>query len=379
MKLLIFLGHHKVGSSALQTYLARNALALLRRDILYPAVEGQGLATLLSMALNNPDGGLPDWPVGIDQPVNLREAHNALAFAMLAEHRGKTVPPLHEGLPPAADMLRIIERQIEVFAPEVTILAAEVFSNFAPISPKLIRRLLRGFPGADVTLTATLRRVDDYLAAWHGQRMRFGQKVVPLPAALDHYQPNLHFNYRKMLEGWITTCPEAALRLRTYGDVRRSGGSVQDFMDGFGLPLPEDPALTPRVNESLHRAFFEIVRQANATLPRDVAQALFHALLGLGHHSGLPASGDIEMYGPAARDRMVGAFAPIHDWLGEVSGRAPFFEDVEEIGRLRPVPEYEASRAALAILQGPDGAALSDVARDFIAALEIAPNFEQVP
>src|SRR6056297_1695519 len=122
MKLLIFLGHHKVGSSALQTYLGRNALALLRRDILYPAVEGQGLATLLSMALNNPGGGAPDWPDGIEQPVNLREAHNALAFAMLAEHRGKEVPALHQGLPPSDDMLRIIERQIEVLGPEVTIL-----------------------------------------------------------------------------------------------------------------------------------------------------------------------------------------------------------------------------------------------------------------
>lgn len=376
MKLIAFLGHHKVGSSALQTYLGRNALALLRRDILYPAVEGQGLATLLSMALSNPDGTMPDWPEGIDQPVNLREAHNALAFAMLAEHRGKDVPPLHEGLPRSGDMLRIIERQIEVFSPEVTILAAEVFANFAPISPKLIRRLLRSFSGAEITFTATLRRPDEYLVAWHGQRMRFGQKVAPLPAALDNYVRNLHFNYRKMLEGWITACPEADLRLRTYDDVRQAGGSVQDFMNGFGLPLPEDPARIPRVNESLHRAFFEIARQANATLPPGAGQELFQRLLGLGGHPDLPDRNEIEMYGAEARARMADAFAPIHDWLGEVSGRAPFFEDVEEIGRMRPVPEYDAARAALAILRGPAGAELPEGLREFLASLELGPNFE---
>lgn len=376
MKLIVFIGHHKVGSSALQTYLGRNAVSLLRDDILYPAVEGQGLATLLSMALNRPAGGGPDWPVGVDQPVNLREAHNALAFAMLAEHRGKEVPPLHEGLPPAADMLRIVERQVEVFDPAVTILAAEVFANFAPISPKLIRRLMQAFPGAEVTLTATLRRVDDYLAAWHGQRMRFGQKVAPLPKAMGHYTRNLHFNYRKMLEGWVATCPEAMLRLRSYDDVRAAGGSVQDFMGGFGLPLPEDPGLAPPVNESLHRAFFEIMRQANATLPRPEAQALFHLLLGLGGLPDLPARSDIEMYGAAARAEMAEAFAPVHDWLGEVSGQAPFFADAEQIACLRPVPEHEAARAALAALRGPAGAGLSEPARDFIAGLEIAPNFD---
>lgn len=369
MKLLMFLGHHKVGSSALQTYLGRNALALLRRDILYPAVEGQGLATLLAMALGNPDGRGPDWPAGLEQPVNLREAHNALAFAMLAEHRDGKVPVFHEGLPPAKDMLRIISRQVETFAPDVMILASEVMSNFGRVSPKLIRRLMQQFGDADVTFSVTLRRIDEYLVSWHAQRLRFGQNPRSLPSALERYSKTIHFNYRKVIEPWMTACPDADLRLRTYDQVRAAGGSVQDFMGGFGLPMPEDPATLPRVNESLHRAFFRIAHQANATLDPAEARNLFHILLTIGSEADLPVNRDIEMFGAEARAFMVEQFEPIHAWLGEVSGQAPFFEDGEKIGALLPVSHAEATAAALSQLKGPLKGAFSGEQRQFLATI----------
>ena len=41
MDLVIFMGHHKVGSSSLQSWLSTNWLALARAGILYPAVEMQ--------------------------------------------------------------------------------------------------------------------------------------------------------------------------------------------------------------------------------------------------------------------------------------------------------------------------------------------------
>ena len=51
MDLILFMGHHKVGSSALQMFLARNWLPLARAGILYPAVEPQGMAANLGAAV----------------------------------------------------------------------------------------------------------------------------------------------------------------------------------------------------------------------------------------------------------------------------------------------------------------------------------------
>lgn len=371
MKLILFIGHHKIGSTALQSHLARHAAELLARGVLYPAVEGQGMAAMVAGALGRP---LPQ-PL----PVNVREAHNALAFSMIADRKGTEVPALHEGLPPTGDMLCAIRRQIEILRPDTVILAAEVFANFASFGPTLIERLAgglleeRGEPD-EVTLVATFRRVDDYLASWHGQRLRFGQKVRPLSGgALGNYMRGIHFDYRRMLEAWIEVLPDARRRIRPYGAVLEAGGAVADFIGGLGLPRLGEGE--PQVNRGLHRALFEIARAGNHALPREAAQDLFRALLQLGPELELPRSADVELYGPQVRAEMAERFAPIHDWLGEVSGSAqnghPFFADAAEIGRVRPVPEAEANRLALAEL-GRRSRAFDPELQAFLAGLEPA-------
>jgi hypothetical protein len=369
MKLILFIGHHKVGSSALQTYLARNALPLLRRGILYPAVEGQGMATLLAMAIKGQDA--PESPL----PVNFREAHNALAFAMLSAQDGRPLPALHEGLPPAEAMLTTILRQIEVFDPHTVILAAEVFANFAAVSPSLITALADHFAGAEIHLTATLRQVDDYLVSWHGQRLRFGQTPKSLPGgALQRYYSTIHFDYRSMLEGWITGLPDATLRLRAYDEVLATGGAVQDFLAAYGIdPVPGHP-VEPRVNTSLHRGLLEIARQANYKLGAADKHEMFHLLLALGRKLDLPPAAEIEMFGAAARTDMATRFAPLQDWLSGVAGR-PFLGDPAALTTLRPIPEHAVNVAALAQLRGAHLADFPAAAQDFLGNMTLPPNF----
>lgn len=346
MKLILFIGHHKVGSTALQAHLSRHAAAFLERGVLYPAVEGQGMATMVAAALGR---SLPRH-----LPVNVREAHNALAFSMIADQKGTAVPALHEGLPPTDAMLWTIRRQVEILEPHTLVLAAEVFANFASFGPKMIERLVGGLGGGgepeEVTLVATFRRIDDYLASWHGQRLRFGQKVRPLSGgALSHYMRGIHFDYRRMLEAWMQALPGAQRRIRPYGAVLEAGGAVADFTAGLGLPRLGEGE--PQANRGLHRALFEIARAGNQSLPEEAARELFGTLLRIGPGLDLPRSSDVELYGPEARAEMAARFAPIHDWLGEIAGPAPFFADAGEIGRLRPVPEAEANRIALDALR----------------------------
>lgn len=368
MKIVLFIGHHKVGSTSLQDFLSRNAVALARAGILYPSVDFEGMALMLASAVSGEElhGILP---------INAREPHNALAFRMLAEHNNGKVPPYHKGLPASGQMFRAIAKQIEFLNPHTVILAAEVFANFGPTSPTLIARLRDAFPDGEFTIIATLRRVDEYLASWHGQRLRFGHSPAPLRGSgkaggMQGYFGNIHFDYRRMLQGWIDGMPQARLILRDYADVRAAGGSVADFVAQAGLELPSRLAGEQRSNASLHRGIYEIARRGNQALPRPSADKLRRFLERLTPELDLPPSGDIEMFGAQNRQIMAERFAPVHDFLGQASGKNPFFEDQQEVAKIRPIPELEVFRQALAGAIRHKGRLDDPEAGDFLTALE---------
>lgn len=342
MKVILFIGHHKVGSTSLQDFLSRNSLALARAGILYPSVDFEGMALALATAMN------PSAPSRDTLPINAREPHNALAFRMLAEKKKGKVPPFHKGLPASAQMFRAIEKQIEFLAPDTVILAAEVFANFAPASPGLITRLAQVFPKSDITVVATLRRIDAYLASWHGQRLKFGHKLEPLRGGgMKNYFGGIHFNYDLMLKGWIEAMPDARFILRDYSDVRAAGGSVADFVAQTGLNLP--PGLTDErsTNESLHRGIYEIARQGNMALPPALAGKLRQTLREMTPKLNLPDSDDIELFGAENRKILLKRFEPVHTFLDEVSGKSPFFANQQDGLRLRSVPEMDAFQHTL--------------------------------
>ncbi|GAA6202873.1 hypothetical protein [Aquicoccus sp. SU-CL01552] len=364
MKVILFIGHHKVGSTSLQDFLARNSVALAQAGILYPSVDFEGMALMLGAATGRyaPEGVLP---------INAREPHNALAFRMLAEHDKGKVPGFHKGLPARGQMERAIRKQIEFLRPEAVILAAEVFANFAPADPALIQGLRNIFPPeAEITVIATLRRIDDYLASWHGQRLKFGHKIAPLSAGgLQGYFGNIHFDYRLMLEGWLKEVPEARFVLRDYADVRAAGGSVADFIAQSGLTFPEGLGPEQRTNESLHRGVYELARRGNEVLPGPQAGALRRWLRVLTPELDLPKSSEIELFGEQNRAEMVDRFTPIQQFLGEVSGKAPFFPDLEAARQPLPVPEVEVFRHALARLRGYEKDMESPEISEFLAML----------
>jgi hypothetical protein len=341
MRVILFIGHHKVGSTSLQDFLSRNSVALARAGILYPSVDFEGMALMLGTALS-----AQRW-VG-DLPINAREPHNALAFRMLSEHKKGGIPPYHKGLPASSQMFRAIRKQIEFLAPDTVILAAEVFANFAAADPELIARLGQVFEGAEITVIATLRRIDDYLASWHGQRLKFGHDLAPLCGdGMQGYFGTIHFDYRLMLKGWIDAMPDARFVLRDYSAVRAAGGSIPDFVAQAGLALPPDLVPEQRTNESLHRGVYEIVRRANTALGGPQAKRLRRFLRQITPELDLPPSRDIELFGARNRQILARRFEPVQGFLADVSGVSPFFADQQEITSCRPVPEADAFRQAL--------------------------------
>jgi hypothetical protein len=373
MRFVFFIGHHKVGSSALQDMLSRNMLRLLKAGIHYPMVEAVGQAQLLRAALAGADRPEP-------LPINAREAHNALAFRMLAEVRGNPMPPYHRRIPASGQMLHAIRTQIELLGPAVTVLCAEVFANFGATDPALIDRLGRLAGEAPLTLLCTLRRPDDYLASWQGQRLKFGHAPTPLrEAGVADYAGTIHFDYALMLRPWAERLPQARLVLRNYRDVLAAGGSVPDFFAQAGIAPPAGLVDVGTANPSIPHALMEIVRRANAALPGPAARALRLHLMERRAELDLVPNGAVELWGAAQRADLVARFAPVEAWLAARTGAA-FFADLEAAREIRPVPELEAARAALAAVRAlppdpprplPKEAVIGPAAREFLAGLRL--------
>lgn len=364
MKVIVYIGHHKVGSTALQVFLSQNSHRLLSNGILYPWVEMRGAAHALGKAAGQGDRAEV-------LPVNICEPHSALAYKMMAERAGRPVPPQFQMLPHPGQMFHAIRQQIAVLKPHTVILCSEAFSNFGAVEPELISQLLEQFPDADLRLYCALRRPDEYIVSWHGQRIKVGESVGPLmPDGVRSYFDTIHFDFRLAVEAWLERVPEGTLRLRNYADVRAAGGSEVDFMQQSGVEFPQGMLPVEPANLSLPHATFEIVRRAFTALPRKPAANLARFILKRSGQLDLPSNSDVEMLGEVQRQRMSDRFAATHEFLGRAAGVAKFFPDIEAVAVCRPIPEREAVRQALAAMT-PDflQELNSEPARDFVLEL----------
>lgn len=210
MEVICHIGHHKTGTTTLQTFLAQNSHRLLQAGILYPWVEMQGAAHALAKAIG--EGDRQEI-----LPFNIREAHNALAFRMLADTLPNwEVPQYHHNLPPSRQMLLALSSQINSLQPQSIVLCSEVMSHFGKIARPQIPRLRQGGLGEaeKFTLWCTLRRPDEQLVSWHGQQVRFGQSPIPLSDVEHGLNLRwLHVDYRGVIEPWLQHIPEEGLSL----------------------------------------------------------------------------------------------------------------------------------------------------------------------
>lgn len=364
MKLILYIGHHKVGSTSLQAFLVQNAQALAAAGILHPMVDPRGLVHLLRQSI-----GKVDKPGQL--PPDLREPHSALAYRMIADISDRPVPSQFQDMPPQADMVATLRTQIERLEPHTVILCSEVFSTFGDVDATLVDRLLAMIPEAtEIQIYGVLRRPDQYLVSWHGQRFKAGEKLVPVAEAVADYAGNVHADYRRALECWITRCSGATLTLRNYADVVKAGNSVRDFRLHAQVKWPPNLTPPPRINQSLPLAVMEIARRANHALADQEAADLRGFLMRAGDTLDLVPNAQIDMYGPKARAQLLALFRPVQAYLGTVSGCEAFFPDLELIGICPPVPQHEAVRGALAHM-GPEGIAadLPRKTRAFLDAL----------
>ena len=340
MKTTIYIGHHKVGSTALQQFLSRNLAPLVRAGTLYPFVEMDGAAHAMATLAK---GKRPP-----PQTVNVVEPHSALAYKMMAEAAGRPVPPQFRNLCHSSQMFHAVAGQVRLLRPEGLVLCSEAFSNFGAVQPALIDRLAAPFAEDDLTVYAALRRPDQYLVSWHGQRIKVGEKTGPLSQDWAGYLDTIHFNYHLALEAWIDRLPGARMVIRDYARIMEAGGSIQDFAAHGGVHIPDGLDTAIQANPSLPHAVVELARRGSHALSPKDGHAFREFLKRLPGKVDLPANREVEMLGQPARDALHDAFREIDGWLGEVTGGGTgFFADLDAMRTLAPMPERDANHAAL--------------------------------
>lgn len=371
MKAILYIGHHKVGSTALQSFFTKNSYRFLENGILYPAVESEGLSYLLSKTLRRRD---------VEEPLslNIREPHNALAFRMMAQNPGHKVPPFHHNLPGVAQMKLAIQNQLLNLDPHTVVMCSEVMANFGAVAPPMIDALRDMLPTEEIVLYCALRRPDEYLISWHGQRLKFGHHVVPLrQEATERYFPTIHFDYRKMLEPWVERFQDDTVIIRDYRDIVAAGGSTVDFCTQTGLDLPKGLIASTRANPSIPHALMEIVRRGNIELTEQDSGTLRSIIMAEAHHLDLPENGTVEMFGPRNRELIRQAFEPVDRYLCEVTGRDHFFPALDKLTDLAPVSEIEAAVHALDQLRTRISDKIPGNIRNFLDTVTIETGFRQ--
>lgn len=349
MKIIIYIGHHKVGSTALQTYFAQNWLKFAQSGTLYPAVETKGFANNLRKALRSDEQAE-------ELHFNVKEPHSALAYRMMADVSPRAIPSQFEAVPGLPQMFNAIRNQVEALEPHTLILCSEAFANFGQVDPSLIQRLLKNLPEAkELQVYCALRRPDTYIMSWHGQRLKVGEKAGLLQDdGLKQYFDGIHFDYALLLRAWIKAIKPGELILRNYADILSEGGSTVDFVKQVGLSLPDNLIQPTRANPSLPRSAYSIMYHANDDLSTDLAHRLSVYLQRHGKALSPVSDKDIELFGPEQRRTMRKNFEPIHRYLSKVSDSAGFFPDIDAVGDTLPVPEHEAGQQLLEALVAQD-------------------------
>lgn len=368
MKVIIFIGHHKTGSSSLQVWLSSNYYRLISQGVLYPAVESKAFSRNLGCVLKQKD------QLTNGKPLNIVEPHNALAFKLLQEETGNRVPPFYTKLPSGRQMFEMIDNQINSLNPHTLILCSEVMSHFGfTAQHQSLKRLSRRLGGHEVTIHCNLRRPDEHISSWHRQTYKFGNKTTALhDDALNSYLDTLHFQQGNLLKPWMKHFPDAKFNIRNFDAVNSNGGSISDFIELNDLSLPDDLIAPGRVNPSVPCALSEIARRSIHELPKEISHGLVWWLARVKKEiSGLPSDNQVEMYGSKNRGLLLSRFEPIANELNAITEGA-FYSNLSDFDVVRPISDIEAAKETLPkLLEVKSFEKLDALSQSWLTQLEI--------
>jgi len=252
-KVILHLGMHKTGSTALQAFLVAHAANLLQhRSVLVPEAGRPMLGERLS------------------------DGHHQLAWMLDADR------PMHRERHGSPDLFARLRQEIDDSAATTVILSSE---ELDALQRPEIERLAAELGGHEVQVVVYLRRQDQFVQALYFTEVAYqGGKVADIESFIQSGRCS-SLDYAALLEDWAAVFGRGRIVARRYERRQLLGGNVvKDFMDAVGIRIPwarEDLWKLPEVtlNRTLPKAFLDALTAARELGLPDVQQAQLRRLL----------------------------------------------------------------------------------------------------
>lgn len=246
--LFIHIGHFKTGTTALQTFCARNHRFLAKYRLHY-AQSHRNLAK-----------------------------HSALAFSLYKAAGVKTLMHGYKRAQTPQELWGDVFDELRGMRRGNLLVSSEEFMRLGqfPEALALFKDIVSSAEDIDIRIIAYLRPPGSQLRSWYNQLIKMGVKTPPFEAAIGTTIEPIHYDYSLAIQPWIELFGAEAVILRNYGDALRVDEALyQDFLSIFDIDLPSkgvdfglrDP--NPRLDDRL----IEVVRvMQNAELPKDLVK-----------------------------------------------------------------------------------------------------------
>jgi hypothetical protein len=228
MKLILHIGVHKTGSTAIQHWMSENWDLLAGKRLLYPFA------------------------------YMVNAGHHELAWAL-----GKRSRKSSSAATPQEIVHSILE-EAETARAETIVLSSEAFERLKKPEIENLKALFRGLPAEIIVY---LRRQDDALLSIYNQRVKSSANRYcgTLGELARNSKVLSRLDYRALTERWSEVFGADALRVKIYDQDRFPEGNViPDFLANFGIVL--EGQLTTQhkdINRSIDPLSTEIIRRLN--------------------------------------------------------------------------------------------------------------------
>ncbi len=248
--LFLHIGHYKTGTTALQIFLECNARLLAASGFEYP-----------DCWIHN-------------------SKHSDFVFSILrAAGVKKNMFDYSDPTPPKV-MWRNLFEHIQASPQPNAVISSEEFMRIGqfPKATEILRSILQDRP-ADLTVKAIayLRDPGSHVASWHNQLIKMNFPVADLSAALDGDIEDIHFDYRRALEPWMSALGQENVIIRPYvRDPDNPAALHYDLCRSLGIAVKDGAIQTQEdPNPRLDDRAIELVRlMQNMNFPQPTINAV---------------------------------------------------------------------------------------------------------
>lgn len=243
-KLILHIGAHKTGTTALQNFLALNYEQLLSYGVLYPRFS-----------------------------ANIAVPHHIIMRPIVAPKNNDYIWSIEgvDNIRTELDIRDAIHREVDETGAHTVIMSTEflfvnkpIFNNIA--EGNLARYAKRLFSGFDVEVVVYLRNQPDWLESCYIEAVKGAHTCYEhdIKEYILYRHPE-YMDYREYLEPWLDAFGRERIHVRIY--ERAAGAIEKDVINNIGLFFPADTMWNvPDVDESnisLNRVAIRILRYFN--------------------------------------------------------------------------------------------------------------------